>query len=62
MDNVLIIIGFLYGSAFGIRVEAIMTVKEIRFKTEAACKIAEARALKTVEKVGRGDAFCVKDE
>ena len=59
---VLIVVGFLYGSALGIRAEAIMTVAEIRFKTEAACKEAQEKVAEIIKRVGRGgEAFCIKD-
>jgi hypothetical protein len=60
---ILIVLGYLYGSAFGIRVEAINTVYSVEFKTEAACEAAAKRINEEIVKIGRpgGVAFCVKD-
>ena len=59
---VLIVVGFLYGSALGIRAEAIMTVHIERNLSETTCKAIEVRINAIIAKVGRGgEAFCVKD-
>ena len=59
----LIVLGYLYGSAFGIRVEAINAVYSVSFKTETACESAAKRINEEIVKIGRpgGVAFCVRD-
>ena len=61
---VLIVIGFMYGSALGIRAEGVMTASYIRLKTERACNEARDKANEEFRKRERlgGVAFCVRDE
>lgn len=60
----LIVIGFIYGSALGIRAEGVMTVEHIRKLSKHTCEEARDKAneeFKKRERLG-GVAFCVRDE
>ena len=60
---ILYVIGFVFGSALGLRVEAVMTVSAVKGLTEKACFEMRDNINAEGAKLSRpgGKAWCVKD-